>query len=326
MIKTAIIGYGQSGKLSHAYGIQASNSFKIVAACDTHPENRKHAAKDLNCPVYENYSEMLEKEDLDLVAIVTRSDTHATIACDCLKSGVHIVVTKPWARNEQEAQTMISAQQQFKRKIFPWIPAYWSPDFQCIRQLLEEKPIGEVFQIRRYVSDFRYRNDWQTESRYGGGYLLNWGMHIIQPVLGLVPSKVIRVFGQMQQVINPGDVEDNFMTFLEFENGVLGVAEFTQSAHPFPGFVIQGTRGTLVSDSKEVTVYRGDPARPSEMEKQTYPLEGKIYGDEKDIYADIAEDLGGKRPFLTPPSLALEGTRVLDAVRRSHQLRQAILL
>lgn len=324
MIKTAIIGYGQSGKLSHAYGMQASDSFKIVAACDTHPENRKNAANDLNCPVYDNYSEMLEKEDLDLVAIVTRSDTHATIACDCLNTGVHIVVTKPWALNQEEARTMIAAQETSGKQIFPWIPMYWSPDYKCISKLLAQKAIGEIFLIRRYYSDFRYRTDWQTEKRYGGGYLLNWGMHILQPVIGLANSKVKRVFGQLQQTINPGDADDNFMAVLEFENGIRGIAEFTESIHRFPSFVIQGTKGTIVSDGDTVTVKRADPANPEQVETETFKLEGKQFGDEADIYRDIAENLLNGRPFLTPPELALEGTIVLDAVSHSHQIRQTV--
>ena len=35
-----------------------------------------------------------------------------------------------------------------------------------------EGAIGRVFQIRRAVCGFSIRNDWQTERRYGGGYLL----------------------------------------------------------------------------------------------------------------------------------------------------------
>lgn len=324
MIKTAIIGYGQSGKLSHAYGMQASDSFKIVAACDTHPENRKNAANDLNCPVYENYSEMLEKEDLDLVAIVTRSDTHATIACDCLNSGVHIVVTKPWALNQKEARIMIAAQEASGKIIFPWIPTYWAPDYNCISNLLAEKAIGDVFLIRRYHSDFRHRDDWQTEKQYGGGYLLNWGMHVIQPIIGLANSKVKRVFGQLQQTINSGDADDNFMAVLEFENGIRGVGEFTESIHRFPAFIIQGTRGTITSDGETVTVQTADPCQPEEITTQTIPLKGKQFGDEADIYHDIADNLLEGKPFLTPPKLALEGTVVLDAVSQSHETRQTV--
>ena len=323
-INAAIIGYGISGRLSHAYGLQSDDRFNIAAVCDLDSTNREEAAKTLNCNTYADYHEMIQKEELDIVSVVTRSDTHADIVCDCLAKGLHTVITKPWALNQDEARRMIVAQEASGKKIFPWVPMYWAPDYRCISDLLSQKLIGDIFLIRRYYSDFRYRNDWQTEKRYGGGYLLNWGMHILQPVIGLAQSKVKRVFGQLQQTINAGDADDNFMAVLEFENGIRGIAEFTESIHPFPSFVIQGTRGTIVSDGEMVTVKQADPSAPEQVETKEFKLEGKQFGDEADIYHDIAENLLHGKPFLTPPELALEGTVVLDAVSHSHAIRQPV--
>ena len=44
--------------------------------------------------------------------------------------------------------------------------------------------------VRRVVTSFGTRCDWQTERRYGGGYLLNWGPHIVDPPLLLDGSRV----------------------------------------------------------------------------------------------------------------------------------------
>ena len=322
-LRTAIIGYGISGRISPD-AMRPNPAFNIVAVCDLMKENRDRAASDLNCSVYADYKEMLSNENLDLVSIVTRSDTHASIACDCLEAGLHTVVTKPWALNQEEAKTMLAAEKSSNGKIFPWIPMYWSPDYKCITDLLSKKLIGDIFLIRRYYSDFRYRTDWQTEKCYGGGYLLNWGMHLIQPVISLAQSPTKRVFGQLQQAINPGDADDNFMAVMEFENGIRGVAEFTQSIHPFPGFVIQGARGTIVSNASSVTVNRANPAKPEEVDTEVYQLEGKQFGDESEIYNDIAANLLEGAPYSITSDLALEGTIVLDAVRLSHELRQTV--
>ena len=324
ILKAAIIGYGISGRLSHAYGLGSNPQFRIVSVADLDPKNRVRATNELNCSVYSDYKEMIASEKLDIVSVVTRSDTHKSIVCDCLNAGLHTVVTKPWALNENEAQAMMKAEAISGRKIFPWIPMYWSPDFEAVSKLLAENAIGEIFIIRRYHSDFRYRTDWQTESRFGGGYLLNWGMHIIQPVVGLAKSRVKRVFGQLQQTINPGDADDNFLAVLEFENGIRGIAEFTQSPHPFPGFVIQGAKGTISTDADSVTIKKADPQKPGEVETETYRLEGKQFGDEADLYRDIAATLLDGVAYPTPPQLALEGTRILDAVRKSHECGQTI--
>ena len=321
-LRIALIGYGISGQLSHAYGILANDAFRIAAVCDLNPDNRERASNEHSCPVYTDYREMIAAEQLDIVSIVTRSDTHASIVCDCLAAGLHTVVTKPWALNEQEAEMMLSAEATSSGKIFPWVPMYWSPDYKAVSDLLAKKVIGKIFLIRRYHSDFRYRDDWQTETQFGGGYLLNWGMHIIQPVVGLAKSRVKRVFGQLQQTINPGDADDNFLAVLEFENGIRGIAEFTQSPHPFPGFVIQGTEGTIYTDAESVTVKKANPKQSGEVEVNSYPLEGKQFGDEAHLYRDIAADLLDGVAYPTPPQLALEGTKILDAVRKSHERGQ----
>ena len=315
-----------SGRLSHAYGISSNKEFEITAVCDLSEENRNRAQSEHNCAVYADYNEMLATEKLDLASVVTRSDTHCSIVCDCLEAGLHCVVTKPWALNEKEALTMMEAEEATGCRLFPWIPMYWSPDYTAIQQLLREKAIGEVFLIRRSYSDFRYRTDWQTERQYGGGYLLNWGMHLVQPVVGLANAPVKRVFGQLQQAINPGDADDNFIAMLEFANGIRGVAEFTQSAHPFPGFIIQGTQGTIMTDMENITVTRGDPRHPEALETSVEPLNGKVFGDEADIYRDIASSLLKGTSFRTSPALALQGTRLIEAVQRSHDQRKVVEL
>jgi predicted dehydrogenase len=142
--------------------------------------------------------------------------------------------------------------------------------------------------------------------------------------MGLANSRVKRVFGQLQQTINPGDAEDNFLAVMEFENGIRGIAEFTESLSPLPGFLIQGTKGTITSDFKSVTVRKANPENPDKVEETVHPLSGKAFGDEANIYRDIAANLLDGKPYRTPPEVAFEGTRVIDAVRRSHETRQSV--
>ena len=203
---------------------------------------------------------------------------------------------------------------------------YWSPDFVRISQLLEANSIGEVFLIRRYITAFWRRNSWQTERRYGGGYLLNWGMHIVQPVMALAGSRVRRVYGQLQRVINPGDADDNFIAIMEFDNGVRGVAEFTEALEGLPMFFVQGKLGMIRSDEKEVVLLQKNPASSEEAKRTVFPIEGKIFGDEADIYRDVARTILYNEPFLVTPEIAYYGTVVVDAVLASHESRQSVTL
>lgn len=324
-IKTAIVGFGQSGELSHAYGILANPEFEIVATCDLSPSRREYASQKLGCPSYCDHLELLRSRgDIELAAIVTRSDTHCEVACELLEAGVNVLVTKPWALNQAEAAQMIRAQERSGKHIFPWIPMYWSPEYIEIKRLIEQEAIGRVFTIRRYIAQFSKRSDWQTELKYGGGYLNNWGAHIVQPLLGLADSPVRRLSGHLQQVINGGDGDDNFLTVMEFENGILGVAEYAQAIEGLPSFLVQGTHGTIVSDGEKITLLQKDPASPDDVKRSELPIVGKRFGDEAHIYRDVAKTLRSSAPFPAPVDDAYYGTVVLDAIRES-QLKKAFV-
>jgi predicted dehydrogenase len=336
-IRTAILGYGRSGSTMHAGAIERSDDFAMAAVCDIDPERLKQAAERFACATYDDYHEMLRAEQLDLVCVVTRSDQHCEMTCDCLAAGVNVLVTKPWATNAAEAQRMIAAAADSGAKLLPWLPARWGSDLHRLKELLAENAIGKVFFIRRVVSSFGTRSDWQTERRYGGGYLLNWGPHIVDPPLVLMGSPAKSVYGRMKQTINPGDTEDLFMAVLTLADGTIVQAEFTISAEEMPGWVLQGDRGTIVVQGQNVRVHRSTPPEPADptqfasmqsenesvVEEALYPSQ---YGDEHEIYTHIASAVRDEQAFPVTPEDALELSHVLDAIRTSSEENRVVSL
>jgi len=250
------------------------------------------------------------------------------MTCDCLDAGVSVLVTKPWALNAAEGEAMIRARDRSGRLLLPWLPARWGCDLRRLRELVLSGAVGKVFLIRRVVSSFGTRNDWQTERRYGGGYLLNWGAHIVDPPVLLAGSRVVGAFGVMRRLINPGDAEDMFYALLTLEDGTVVQAEYTVSAESFPSWVVQGTRGTIVVHGNRLILKQVDPAHPEDptryasmgaaKERTTEEtLEGAPYGDEREIYREIARAVRGERPYPVRGEEALELSRVFDAIRSS---------
>lgn len=335
-IRAAILGYGRSGSTMHAGAIAANSAFSMAAVCDTDPARRTEAAARFGCPVYEDYRRMLAEQKPDLVCVVTRSDQHAAMACDCLAAGAHTLVTKPWAVNEAEARTMIAARARSGRLLLPWLPARWGCDLRRLQALVAAGAIGRVFFIRRAVSSFATRCDWQTERRFGGGYLLNWGPHIIDTALRLAGSPARTVFGHLGQVLNPGDAEDFFYALIRTAAGTLVQAEYTVSTEELPAWLIQGDRGAISVRGRTLRVAACEPARPDDptrfatmkgtVSTTEETLEGAIYGDEHEVYREVAAAIEGAAPFPVTPDDALRLTRVFDAVRRSHQDQQVVTL
>lgn len=336
-IRTAILGYGRSGSSMHAGAIEKNEPFEMVAACDIDPDRQKQASERFGCKIYDDYHEMLDKEKLDLVTVVTRSSQHCEMTCDCLKAGVNVLVTKPWATSVAEGSQMCAAAEESGKLLIPWLPARWGRDLKRLKELMAEEAIGNVFLIRRAVCSFGTRCDWQTEKQHGGGYLLNWGPHIVDPPVVLMGSPVKSVYGRMKQTVNPGDVEDLFLAIMNLDNGTVVQAEYSVAVESLPNWFIQGDRGTIVIRGDKLTIYENTPGRPddptkyaamkaSDQEVIEETLEGAQYGDEVQVYAEAAQALQGEREFPVKPSHALELSRVFDAIRASNEQNQVVAL
>ena len=334
-IRTAIIGYGRNGSTMHAGPIERNPSFEMVAVCDIDPERTALAAERFGCPVYADYHEMLRTEELDFVCVVTRNHQHAAMACDCLSAGVDVLVTKPWAANASEAERMIRVARDSGRKLLPWLPARWGCELRRLKELVADGAVGDVFLVRRVVSSFATRCDWQTEKRCAGGYLLNWGAHIVDPPLMLVDSHAASVSARMRQTINPGDVEDLFFALITAADGTIVQAEYTISAEQLPNWVVQGTRGTMVIQGKELTVHRSTPSNPADPTQyaqmkagedrvSTETLTGAQYGDEYEIYVEIAAALRGERAIPVSLEDALHVSHLLEAIRVSDRENRTV--
>lgn len=331
-VKTVIVGFGKSGETLHAKPIVANERFHLAAVADI-DENRRETAAAIGAGFYTDYREMIQTEQPDLAVLVSRNDQHAVMACECLRLGCDVLVTKPWALNETEALQMIETASATGRRILPWLPMRWAPDLQRISELVREGAIGEVFHVRRSIQCFRVRHDWQTRSDCGGGYLLNWGPHIVGPAYWILDTEVIQAHAFMRQTINPGDTEDVFVTTLRLKNGAHATAEHTITPLPAPNWVVQGTRGAIEVHGRELTLCRAvpgakigrdAPAGPVPVQTETETLGPMIYGDEAEIYADAARLIAGEEIGGFDTGTALHLTRVLDAIRKSNATGEAV--
>jgi len=341
-IRTAIIGYGRSGSTLHADAIEKLDDFELTHVCDIDEEARNKAAQRFQCKTYDDYRQMIKENDIDLVVIVTRSDQHCEMTCDCLAAGKNVLVTKPWAVDAHQAEKMIAAAGDSGKLLLPWLPARWGGDLLRLRELVKSGVIGKVFQVRRCQYLFSVRYDWQTQKKYGGGYLLNWGPHLIDQPIQLVGSPVKSVYAEMRQIINPGDVEDVFYAVMKTEDDVVIISENNIAAPKLPNWVIQGDAGTIFAEGNKIEIHKIIPDKPNDRGGygESFKIEvsvdeksldnsinwSNLYGDALDIYCNIAGAIRGIHQYYVTLDSALNLTRVMDAVRLSNEKGQVIYL
>jgi predicted dehydrogenase len=334
-LRAAILGYGRSGGQLHAEALEATKDlFDMVAACDLKSDRLEAAHARFGCKTYKNYHQMIALEKPDLVIIVTRSHQHARMACDCLKDGANVLVTKPWCVNAGQARKMIDAQAATGKTLLPWLPARWGSDTRRVREIVDSGAIGQVIISRRVTNTFSIRADWQTDKKSGGGYLLNWGPHLVDTAVLAHGKgrKVVSAYAHMRHVMNTGDAEDVFMAAMTLDNGALAIAEYTCSPKPLPYWFVQGTNG-LISMTEEgtlnITTRVGALPEPNPKnygtpiphETATEKLPPENSGD---IYRDIAAALKGEKPYPVKLQDAYELTCLLDAIRKSDKTNRVV--
>ena len=341
-IKTAILGYGRNGSTMHAGAIENSDDFELTHVCDIDGEAINKAEQRFKCKTYHDYRQMIKEKDIDLVVIVTRSSQHCEMTCEFLKAGKNVLVTKPWAVNAGEAEKMIAASKESGSMLLPWLPARWGVDLLRLRELIESGAIGKVFQVRRSQYIFSIRHDWQTQKKYGGGYLLNWGPHLIDQPIQLIGSPVKSVYAETRQIINPNDGEDVFYAVMKTESGVTIISEHNIAAPKLPDWVIQGDAGTIFVYGNKIEIHKAAPVESKDAGGygESFDINisvdekimgesfnwGDLYGNTDYIYSHIAESVRGEKPYDVTPESALSLTRVMDASRLSSENGQVVYL
>jgi len=115
----ALVGCGRiSYKHAEILNGQLKNA-RLAAVCDIVESKAKSTGQKYNVPFYTDYNEMLDKEKIDVISILTESGNHARHTIDIVKKyKKHIVVEKPMALSLTDADEMIRTCDEYGVKLF----------------------------------------------------------------------------------------------------------------------------------------------------------------------------------------------------------------
>jgi len=105
-IGIGLIGCGRVADYGHLPTIAASPQWVLRGVSDLDPAALERQATRYGVPGYADYHELLAREDIALVTICTRVDTHFEIASAALCAGKHVFCEKPMAATEQECEAL----------------------------------------------------------------------------------------------------------------------------------------------------------------------------------------------------------------------------
>lgn len=306
-LQAGIVGLGRAGWGNHTAPLADHPLIRVGAVADAMEDRVREAIELTGCTGYEAYQDLLADPAVDLVIVATPSHTHAEVAIAALRAGKHVVVEKPMATSLAEADAMIAAAREAGRVLTVFQNRRIDPEYLKVKEWLESGRLGNVSLIRIGRYQYSRRNDWQTLRKYGGGMLNNWGPHILDWALQLVPEAKL-AFADMKQTVSAGDAEDHVHVVLKGSNGTVVEVEIVQDyAFPAPTWMVMGSLGSISCDGRVLTLKWCDPAKLVDLvAEEELAVPGRRYGT-----GEVVEWMEESFPLPANPSQPGEWYRLL---------------
>ena len=219
----AVVGYGGQG------GWHADHALKsdVVALAGIYDiaAPRVELAKSKGIHVYASFEDVIADPSVDVVVCATPNDVHKEIVIRALEAGKNVVCEKPVALSVADFDDMCAAAEKAGKLFTVHQNRRWDVDYLAIKSLIESGEIGEPINIESRVHGSRgIPSDWRCHKPYGGGMVLDWGVHLIDQMLLLIPEKIVKIYCEMTH-ITTDEVDDGFRLSLTFASGKRATVE-----------------------------------------------------------------------------------------------------
>ena len=145
MYKVAIIGYGYWGP-NIARNFFNNDEVDLVYICDKDKNAKSVIAKHYkNVKIEEDYKKINRDPDIDIVAIVTPTNTHYEIAKDALLHNKHILITKPFTSSSKQALELIEIAENKKLLIAVDHTFLFTGAVKKIKEIIDNDIIGDIY-------------------------------------------------------------------------------------------------------------------------------------------------------------------------------------
>lgn len=261
-VRVGLLGYGAIGH-EHSRAVRAIEGLELRAVCDTATDRLDEARSAAPWVATTTEStDLIERPDVDLIVVSTPPSAHARWALAAIEAGKHVVVEKPFAIRTSEADEVLAAAEAAGLLAVVYQNRRFDPDHLAIKRLVEQGSLGELFHVETFVGGYGHPcNLWHSDESVSGGAFYDWGSHLLDQVLDLMPGDIEHVTASAHKrawfdVTNA----DHSRVSVRFADGA--EAQFIHSdlaAALKPRWYLLGTRGAVVGNWRsEKVVSRSD--------------------------------------------------------------------
>lgn len=353
-IRVGIIGTGFGAKV-HAPMMMNHHGFEVVAISSVTRGRLEQVKLETGVKqVYGDWKEMLDKEELDMVAVTSAPFLHHEMVLEAYRHGIHVLCEKPMAFNTTETKEMIEAGESAARLGFINFEFRFLPARRKVKEILSSGQLGCIMHVNYtatlpgYKRAISSKRGWLGQKEKAGGMLGAIGSHMFDSLMWWMNDQIQSISGQLtphvpEFVDETGEKEirtadDTFQTMGLFRNGSTFSMGLTSASRHSVGWRLEvfGTEGTLVmDDDNKVEVGIGndplhevellaDLVTPEHIKEPAARYYNAFYRLLDDLYPAIAKNESSLDLATFEDGHQVQ--RILDAVRKSNETGQKVTI
>jgi predicted dehydrogenase len=199
-VRIAIVGMG-IGR-DNGRGLLHDPRARIVALCDLVEDRMRDFARELPQPVriFTDFRALARDPEVDAVFVGTPNQWHVPIAIEMVRSGKHVMITKPLADSEAAARELVDAAEKAGVVNMMSLSTRFSPHVAYLGGLREQGAFGPIYFARARSVRRSGIPDWNPGFvEAGGGAFRDMGVHFLDAAWWLMgmprPSRALGVAG-----------------------------------------------------------------------------------------------------------------------------------
>jgi predicted dehydrogenase len=197
-VRIGIVGAGFA-RTTQIPGFRNCPGARITAIASRHREHAESVANEFGIEhVADNWQELISRDDIDLVSVVTPPATHMEITLAALDQGKAVLCEKPMAMDASETKRMT------ERAAAAGVLALIDHELRFLnsrRKMREMVRAGVIGKVRHcnylFLSDYRgvldRPWDWWSDAQMGGGTLGAIGSHAVDSFRWLLDTEIDEV-------------------------------------------------------------------------------------------------------------------------------------
>lgn len=253
-LRVALVGARRGS--THAAAFAAHPRSEVVAVCDLLPERAERVAATYGARALSRYEEVLNLDEVDIVALGTPDPIHAQQALAALDAGKHVLTEIPMATEIEDCEKLIAAVKRSGKHLQMAQQVRWAPYVLAAKALKDAGEFGEIFyaegeyfhNVEGYLRGPQGERTWRSTNPYAG--ILGGGPHPYDTIRWLTGVEFTEVHAYSVKPVGglERDADDHFTALFKAPGRSGAIAKIAVSsglARPYGLYMsVYGTEGT----------------------------------------------------------------------------------